>query len=167
MDEYTLFRAQKDEFFEFDPHSPLTDEQQAEFEGLKYFPVEDDLYFEAEIEPFADQKEMLMQTTTGDLRTFIRYGLVHFTVEGEPASLTVYSNEHGFFIPFVDSQAGVETYGAGRYLDPEVTDDGKLILDFNMAYNPYCAYNELYSCPLPPAENRLKVAIKAGEKNYK
>jgi len=88
-------------------------------------------------------------------------------VEGEEASLTVYSNEYGFFIPFVDSQAGKVTYGAGRYLDPELKEDGMLILDFNLAYNPYCAYNELYSCPIPPAENRLSVPIKAGEKNYK
>lgn len=167
MNEYLHFRAEKDEFFEFDPHSPLTDEQQADFEGLQYFPVDESLRFEIEIEPFSEQKEMLMQTTTGDVRTFTRYGLAHFAVEGEQASLTVYANEHGYFIPFVDAQAGVETYGAGRYLDPAVTEDGKLILDFNLAYNPYCAYNEYYSCPLPPAENRLKVAIKAGEKNFK
>lgn len=167
MNEYTLFRAQKDEFFEFDPHSPLTDEQQANFEGLNYFPVDETLRFEIAIEPFEDQKNILMQTTTGDLRNFTRYGLVQFTVEGEAAHLTVYANEHGYFIPFVDAQAGTETYGAGRYLDPEEIEDGKLILDFNLAYNPYCAYNELYSCPLPPAENRLKVAIKAGEKNFK
>ena len=63
--------------------------------------------------------------------------------------------------------AGKETYGAGRYLDPELNKNGKLIVDFNLAYNPTCAYNELYSCPLPPAENRLSVAILAGEKNYK
>ncbi|MEJ2757555.1 MAG: DUF1684 domain-containing protein [Anaerolineales bacterium] len=167
MNEYTLFRAEKDEFFEFDHQSPLTDEQQANFEGLKYFPANEDLRFEVEIEPFEEQKEIQMQTTTGDIRDFTRYGLVHFTVGGELAALTVFANEHGYFIPFVDTQAGEETYGAGRYLDPEETEDGKLILDFNLAYNPYCAYNELYSCPLPPAENRLSVAIKAGEKNFK
>jgi len=167
MNEYMLFRAEKDEFFEFDPHSPLTDEQQANFDGLKYFPVREDLRFEVEIEPFKEQVNIKMQTTTGDLRDFTRYGVVRFMVDEEPAVLTVFANEHGYFIPFVDAQAGKETYGAGRYLDPEETEDGKLILDFNLAYNPYCAYNELYSCPLPPAENRLKVAIKAGEKNFK
>ena len=80
--------------------------------------------------------------------------------------MTVYASRHGFFIPFVDAQAGVLTYGAGRYLDPNLLSSGKLLVDFNHAYNPYCAYNDLYSCPLPPFENRLKVAIKAGEKNY-
>ena len=76
------------------------------------------------------------------------------------------SNEHGYFLPFVDSQAGPVTYGAGRYLEPERLEDGKFLVDFNLAYNPYCAYNELYSCPLPPAENRISVPIAAGEKNF-
>lgn len=167
MNIYQQFRANKDEFFEFDPHSPLTSEQKHSFKGLNYFPIDEDMVFELEIKKFEDQKKIQMQTSTGDLRTFVRYGQVHFNVGGEGAFLTLYSNENGFFIPFVDAQAGKETYGAGRYLDPELNDDGKLILDFNLAYNPYCAYNELYSCPIPPAENRLSVAIKAGERNYK
>jgi len=167
MNKYQVFRAQKDEFFETDPHSPLTSAQKAEFEGLNYFPANEDLRFELEVEPYDDQQQIKMQTSTGDLRDFIRYGRLHFSIEGQETSLTVYANQHGFFIPFVDAQAGKETYGAGRYLDPELTEDGKLVLDFNLAYNPYCAYNEMYSCPIPPAENRLAVAIKAGEKNFK
>ena len=167
MNVYTQLRAQKDELFEFDPHSPLTAEQKKSFSGLNYFSVNEDLRFEMEVEKFEDQRSIQMQTSTGDLRTFFRFGRIHFSVENEPVSLTVYSNEHGFFIPFVDSQAGVDTYGAGRYLDPELNEEGKLKVDFNSAYNPYCAYNEMYSCPIPPAENRLSVAIKAGEKNYK
>ena len=83
-------------------------------------------------------------------------------------SLSAPLDAHYFtFIPFVDAQAGKETYGAGRYLDPEVLPDGRLVLDFNLAYNPYCAYNERYSCPIPPAENRLEAVIQAGEKSYK
>lgn len=167
MNSYQIFRAQKDEFFETDPQSPLTPDQKADFDGLNYFPVNDDLRFELEIQPYEDQQHIKMQTSTGDLRDFVRYGRLDFSVEGQQASLTVYANPHGFFIPFVDAQAGEETYGAGRYLDPELAEEGKLILDFNLAYNPFCAYNELYSCPIPPAENRLKVAIKAGEKNFK
>ena len=167
MNMYMQFRAQKDDFFEFDSNSPLTDEQQEDFEGLHYFPINEKLSFEVEIEPFEEQVSMQMQTSTGDVQTYTRYGKVHFSVEGQAASLTVYASPHGFFIPFVDAQAGKQTYGAGRYLDPEVLPDGKIVLDFNLAYNPYCAYNDLYSCPIPPAENRLSVAIKAGEKNYK
>lgn len=167
MNIYQQFRAQKDQIFESDMHSPLTAEQKQSFDGLNYFPVNHDLRFEAPIDEFDEKEEVQIQTNTGDIRKFTRYGLVHFSVDGEEASLTVYADPNGFFIPFVDGLAGKETYGAGRYLDPEVTDDGKLILDFNLAYNPYCAYNDLYSCPLPPAENRLAVPIKAGEKNFK
>ena len=108
-----------------------------------------------------------MQTSTGDVQSYIRYGRFQFEVEGEKTELTLYASDHGYFLPFVDSQAGDVTYGAGRYLDPDPAHDGKFLIDFNLAYNPYCAYNEMWSCPIPPAENRLKVAIKAGEKNFK
>lgn len=167
MNKYFLLRAEKDEFFESHQHSPLTTEQKQVFQGLNYFPPDDSLRFELAIEPFEDQVEIKMQTSTGDLRDFIRYGKLTFEVEGVEAALTVYANEHGFFIPFVDAQAGKETYGAGRYLDPEMLGEDRVVLDFNMAYNPYCAYNDLYSCPIPPAENRLRVAIRAGEMNFK
>ncbi|MBN2045245.1 MAG: DUF1684 domain-containing protein [Anaerolineales bacterium] len=167
MNKYNLQRAAKDDFFEFDPQSPLTPEQKTNFEGLYYFPVDEALRFEIEIERFEDPQEIRMQTSTGHLREFVRYGQLHFTVDGQDLTLTIYANQHGYFLPFVDAQAGKETYGAGRYLDPEVTEEGRLVLDFNLAYNPYCAYNDRDSCPLPPAENRLPVAIKAGEKNFK
>ena len=167
MNKYLLQRIEKDEIFEFDEHSPLTPEQRENFLGLNYFPVDEALRFELEIDPFEDPQEIKMQTSTGDLRDFTRFGQVHFTVDEKPVSLTIYANQYGYFIPFVDSQAGKETYGAGRYLDPVELEDGQIVLDFNLAYNPYCAYNDLYSCPIPPAENRLPVAIRAGEKNFK
>ena len=167
MNKYLLERAEKDDFFEFDPHSPLTPDQQADFDGLNYYPVDESLRFELEIDRFEHPDEIKMQTSTGDLRDFTRYGRLHFSVDGEPVSLVVYANQYGFFIPFVDAGAGKETYGAGRYLDPVETGDGRLVLDFNLAYNPYCAYNDRYSCPIPPAENRLAIAIRAGEKNFK
>jgi uncharacterized protein (DUF1684 family) len=167
MSQIEHFRSQKDEFFATNPQSPLTHEQRDEFDGLKYFPEEPKLRFELSIQELDTKEKVQIITSTGDLREYERYGKVHFSVDGEDTELTVYSTEHGFFLPFVDSQAGIETYGAGRYLDPEILPNGKLELDFNLAYNPYCAYNEMYSCPLPPAENRLSVAIKAGEKNFK
>lgn len=167
MNNYLEHRRYKDHFFGNDPNSPLLPDQKAKFEGLKYFPVNEGLQFELEIDEFEDKQQIKMQTSTGDVRDFTRFGKLHFTVDEQEVSLTVYHNPHGFFIPFVDSQAGKETYGAGRYLDPHQTADGRLVLDFNLAYNPYCAYNENYSCPLPPAENRLPIAIKAGEMNFK
>ncbi len=87
-------------------------------------------------------------------------------MEGQEAELTLYSNQDGFFLPFADNLAGKETYPAGRYIEPEQLADGKFLVDFNLAYNPYCAYNDAWSCPLTPAENRLKVAIRAGEKIF-
>jgi len=161
------FRIQKDHFFEHDEHSPLTQEQRMGFNGLKYFPENPDLSFELEIHEFPEKKNIKIQTSTGDIQNYERFGKILFQVDGLDATLTVFSSHHGFFLPFVDAQAGKETYGAGRYLDPHLLPNGKLLVDFNHAYNPYCAYNDLYSCPLPPVENRLDVAIKAGEKNYK
>ena len=84
---------------------------------------------------------------------------------GAVIDYTIYDAPHGYFLPFVDASAGVETYAAGRYLEPDEMDDGQFHVDFNMAYNPYCAYNDGWSCPITPAENRLKVAIRAGERN--
>lgn len=158
------FRASKDEFFSSDPNSPLTPEQREHFTGLSYFPENPALRLEVAIEPFAEQAMVQMPTSTGDVKSYRRYGRFAFDVEGQKAELTLFSSPHGFFLLFVDSLAGAETYGAGRYLDPEQLPDGKFLIDFNLAYNPYCAYNEMWNCPIPPAENRLSVPIRAGEK---
>jgi uncharacterized protein (DUF1684 family) len=101
------------------------------------------------------------------MQVYNKLGVIRFNVAGETAELTVYFNEYGLFLPFVDSLAGELTYGAGRYLEPIELPDGRLLVDFNLAYNPYCAYNDLYSCPLTPWENRLKAPIRAGEKIFK
>ena len=105
-----------------------------------------------------------MQTTGDILKTFERYGQFTFTVDGEEARLTLYKADYGFFLPFVDAGAGHETYPAGRYLEPEHLGGDKFHVDLNQVYNPYCAYNDGWTCPITPAENRLKVAIRAGEK---
>ena len=107
-----------------------------------------------------------MQTSTGDERTYTHYGQFQLTVDGEPAQLTIYADEHGFFLPFVDALAGKETYGGGRYLQPRPLGNDHFLVDFNVAYNPYCAYNEAWSCPLPPRENWLRVPIRAGEQSF-
>ncbi|MBW8010581.1 MAG: DUF1684 domain-containing protein [Chloroflexi bacterium] len=167
MSKLTEFRKMKDDFFANDEHSPLTTEQKSDFNGLEYFPETEELRLEVDVEKFPEQVQLQMQTSTGDVQTYTRFGLFKFDVEGEETELTLYASHHGYFLPFVDSQAGTETYGAGRYLDPEQLPNGKFNIDFNVAYNPYCAYNEMWSCPIPPAENRLRVPIKAGEKNYK
>jgi uncharacterized protein (DUF1684 family) len=107
-----------------------------------------------------------MQTSTGDVQAYERYGKFSFEVEGVPVELTIYYNETGYFLPFVDSLASKETYPAGRYLEPESLGKNRFRVDFNLAYNPYCAYNDYWSCPLTPFENRLKIPIRAGEKLF-
>ena len=166
MNELERFRKNKDEFFRTDHHSPLTPEQKQNFSGLKYFPENPDLDLTVEVERFDKGDMVKIQTNTGDVQTYERFGRFEFVLEGEEASLTIYSNEYGFFLPFADSLAGEETYGAGRYLEPEELPDGRFKVDFNQAYNPYCAYNPNWSCPLTPFENRLKVPIQAGEKVF-
>jgi uncharacterized protein len=166
MTELEEFRAEKDEFFASHPQSPLTREQRANFHGLSYFPENGDLNLEVKVEEFPVKENFEMQTSTGNVQTYQKYGRFKFTVDGIEAELTIYQSEHGFFLPFVDSLAGSETYPAGRYLEPEQLPGNHFLVDFNLAYNPYCAYNEMWSCPITPAENRLKVAIRAGEKLF-
>ena len=166
MSELDAFRAEKDDFFKHHPQSPLTPEQRRDFAGLQYFPENAALQLEVPVERLFDQQPMQMQTSTGGVQGYVRYGKFKFEVDGQPTELTIYQNENGYFLPFVDSLAGKETYPAGRYLEPEPLPGDHFLVDFNIAYNPYCAYNEMWSCPITPAENRLKVPIRAGEKLF-
>lgn len=166
MSELTEYRAEKDEFFKRHPQSPLTPQQRLEFNGLQYFPEHEALRLDVEVELFKDQQPMEMQTSTGGVQEYTRYGRFKFQVDGQEAELTIYQNKHGYFLPFVDSLAVKETYPAGRYLEPEALPGNRFFVDFNLAYNPYCAYNEMWSCPITPPENRLKVPIRAGEKLF-
>ncbi len=169
MSELEEFRQMKDELFRDRLQSPLTQQQKKEFKGLHYYPENPTLRFELPLERYDKPEEIKMQTSTGDVQDFLRVGQIHFKVNGEAASLQVYQSADGtgdYFIPFVDATAPAETYGAGRYLEPEELDSGLLAVDFDLAYNPYCAYNDRWSCPFPPAENRLKVRIEAGEKKF-
>ena len=107
-----------------------------------------------------------LATADGQAKPFIRAGRITFPVDGVPTTLSVFKDpERGrFFVPFRDATAGAETYAVGRYLDPRTRPDGTLVIDFNFAYNPYCAYSDGWSCPIPPAENTTKAPIRAGER---
>ncbi len=152
--------------FRSDPHSLLTAEQKRSFAGLKYFDPEPALHLLIDVERFPEVEDVDVQTSSGVVQRYERFGRFRFSVDGQEAVLTVYRGEHGYFLPFADSLAGTETYGAGRYLEPEELPDGRFAVDFNLAYNPYCAYNEHWSCPLTPPENRLRVPIRAGERLF-
>jgi hypothetical protein len=166
MTELEHFRAQKDQFFRAHPQSPLMPDQKEAFAGLSYFPENPDLRLDVVVDPFPEQTPIEMQTSTGSTQTYSRFGRLTFTVDGQEAALTVYSDGDSFFLPFADALAGAETYLAGRYLEPEETAAGTLLVDFNLAYNPYCAYNDAWSCPITPPENRLRVPIRAGERLF-
>lgn len=166
MNELETYRAQKDDFFKSDYQSPLTTAQKQSFTGLHYFPENPDLRLELAVEPVAKPERVEMQTSTGDVQVYHRHGRIRFEVDGQEAELTIYEGPNGFFLPFVDALAGQETYPAGRYLEPEPLPGDRFLVDFNLAYNPYCAYNDHWSCPLTPFENRLRVPIRAGEKLF-
>jgi len=174
MNELNHFRSEVDQFMGFHPQSPLDAKQQANFKGLAYFEPNEALNIVVPVERFPATEPMIeMETSTGEQRPYRRWGRISFEVDGESASLTIYSDIYGqeFFLPFRDATSGKETYGAGRYLDnhrPGLVDlgNGRFKIDFNYSYNPYCAYQSTYSCPLPPRENWLMVPIRAGEKNF-
>ncbi len=161
-------RAEKDAYFRQNPYSPLEPEDRHTFSGLQYY--EPDLAFQyiLQLRP-ADPERIALQTNTGDDQTYNRIGRVQFEVNGKPAEAAIYqsTDDDDLFLPFRDATSGKETYGAGRYLEPVDLGNGEVLVDFNLAYNPYCAYSPNYSCPLPPVENWLKVPIRAGEKKFK
>ena len=161
------FRTEKDRVFGRDPHSPLSADQRRDFQGLAYFDENPQLVIHAGIDREVDPEEVRMATSSGEEQVYRRYGLVRFRVDDQPAQLMLYSSEDSdeLFIPFRDATSGHETYGAGRYLEVHAHGD-EVTIDFNYAYNPNCAYDPSWSCPLPPTENWLKVPIRAGEKTF-
>ena len=164
-------RADKDTWFRSSHSSPIPHDARHDFVGLPYFPVDPSLRFEdLTLQPYAGDQPSAFQIPTSDgrLRPAHRAGTFIFDLDGAPRQLTAYVVDGGesdsLFVPFLDATSGHETYGAGRYLDLEVEDDGTYVLDFNLAYHPNCVFAEGYSCPLTPAENRLAIRIEAGER---
>lgn len=163
-------RDEKDAAFRNDPQSPLPLEERESFKGLNYYEPDSAYIVDARFEASASTDTFLMQTTSDDVRNAIKAGTFVFTVNGQEGRLAAYqfvgSKHQSYFVPFKDATNRSETYPTGRYLDIDIVEGGKYVLDFNLAYNPYCAYNENYSCPLVPAENELPFAIKAGERSW-
>jgi len=162
------FRKRRDTQFKEAANSPLTEEQKANFNGLSYYPETPELGFAVELDTTGEgiDEVLTIGTVNGSAKEYIRAGRVHVLIDGTPTTLSVFKDttRGHFFLPFRDATAGSETYSVGRYLEPRALPDGRLSIDFNQAYNPYCAYNEGWSCPIPPMENRIPVAIHAGEK---
>jgi uncharacterized protein (DUF1684 family) len=160
-------RAQKDEMFRTDQReSPVKPDELDTFVPLSYFPIDESYAVPAELEPAPQRVAVTMPTSTGTLRTVERVGTLKFNLKGQPLQLTAFIEQgsRSLFVPFSDLTSGTETYQAGRYMNLEPSPSGIYIVDFNVAYNPYCYYNATYECPLPPSENRLTVPIRAGER---
>ena len=161
-------REEKDDFFANNPyHSPLAQEDLFNFKGLNYYPPKIEYKYQLPLQ-LVEPESLTFETSTGQQQAYERVARVDFEVEGQAAQLAIYQSEDGqLFLPYRDATSGKETYGAGRYLEPTPLGHNQVLIDFNRAYNPYCAYSDAYSCPLPPIENWLRVPIRAGEKAYK
>ncbi len=153
--------------------SPLTDKDFKTFRSLDFFPIDVKYIVKADFEKNEFPVPFEMETTTNRRPIYQKYGTLHFEMDGIKCELPVYQNmsldipeeyKNHIFLPFTDLTTGKESYGGGRFIDLELPFESEVLIDFNSAYNPYCAYNHKYSCAIPPEENNLKVAIKAGVK---
>jgi uncharacterized protein (DUF1684 family) len=166
------WRKERDQFFRTHDRSPLSLLERRNFNGLKYYPLNSQYVFYGEIERFIlninnPRYYATFPTNKGTNKRYIRYGKFHFTMDGKEYTIQIYKSilSDTLFIPFKDKTNGEETYEGGRYIDAEILPGYTMILDFNMAYNPSCAYNDKFVCILPPQENVLNTSIRAGEKN--
>jgi uncharacterized protein len=137
-----------------------------DFKHLNWFPIDSNLRVIADFEPFSEPKEILIPNMIGGNFKMKSEGILKFKLNGKDFSLQPVEEDGKFFIVFRDLTSKTETYGVGRFLYAEKSKDNKVILDFNKAENPPCAYTTFATCPIPPTQNRLKIAIKGGEKRY-
>ncbi|MGB9627863.1 MAG: DUF1684 domain-containing protein [Thermodesulfobacteriota bacterium] len=166
-----VFREKRDQFFKEDPRSPLKESDRKRFKGLQYFPIDLRYAMVGVIKSYPDSQTLYvyLPTNKGKEKKYVRYGHFRFKWEGKEYVLQIYRPLGGgeLFLPFRDKTSGKETYPEGRYLPIEPMPDGKVLIDFNRASNPFCEYNEKYLCPFAPEENWLPIEIRAGEKRYR
>jgi uncharacterized protein (DUF1684 family) len=164
-------RAEKDRFFKESPRSPLRAHDIIHFEKLDYYPIDFRYVFVGEIErnSKARTEYIKLPTNKGNFRKYAKDGKFRFSVEGREFVLTIYRylGRRNLFLPFKDETNGLETYENGRYVELEVIGENRVIIDFNRAANPFCAYNHKYTCPYANEENTLDIAIRCGEKRFK
>jgi uncharacterized protein (DUF1684 family) len=173
-----VFRAGRDKEFRDKKESPLKDEDFSGFKNLNYFSVDKKFRVAADFVRTSDEKYFQMPTSAGKTKKYIKFGVLKFKLSGKDYSLNVYQADAEtllkfpeykdlLFVPFKDATNGKQTYGGGRYIDIKIPAGERVILDFNLAYNPSCAYgSDRFSCPIPPKENFLQVKVNAGEKSY-
>lgn len=175
MQESLDFQKELDSSY-IDPEtSPLTPEDLREFTGLEFFPVDTTYRVVAEFVRTPLENPFQMPTTTDRKPYYVKYAEVYFNLKGKEYKLDLFQNleltsnpeyKDYLFAPFTDKSNGKSTYAGGRYLDLRIPAAKSIVIDFNKAYNPYCAYNGKYSCPIPPEENHLEVEVNAGVKKF-
>ncbi|KAA3616118.1 MAG: DUF1684 domain-containing protein [Calditrichaeota bacterium] len=173
--EISEYRQKKDNFIKTSNRSPLSESDRINFQNLSYFAIDGMYRISVKLRKYAELDTIQMFTSKGTKRRALKYGFFNFTLHGKNHKLVAYKSlKNGsvqndyLFLPFYDKTNGVETYGGGRFLDLHENKNNEYILDFNLAYNPYCAYgNENYICPKPPEENTIHALIEAGEKKWK
>jgi uncharacterized protein (DUF1684 family) len=151
--------------------SPLTAEDRARFHGLDFYPIDIRYRVTARFERTPDENQFGMKTTTERRPVYVRYGIAYFKLFDKNLKINIYQNIHlsknekykdYLFMLFTDLSSGKESYAGGRYIDLRIPEGDSIIIDFNKAYNPYCAYNHKYSCPIPPEEDHFDLEIRAG-----
>ncbi len=156
--------------------SPLTEKDRASFSGLDFFKYDSTYVVTATLKLTPEAKKFKMKTSTDRLPEYVKYGVLFFELKGKPYQLNIYQNigllekegyEDYLFLPFLDATNGDTTYGGGRYIECEIPKGNTMIINFNEAFNPYCAYSGRYSCPIVPQEDQLPIKIEAGVKAYK
>jgi uncharacterized protein (DUF1684 family) len=163
-------------FFKDASRSPLKSKDLKTFDGLDFFKFDSTFIVKAKIDLTPEAKPIKMKTTTSRLAEYRQYGIVKFELDGKLHELSIYQDmdllgtpeyESFLFLPFLDNTNGNSSYSGGRYVETTANEGEAITIDFNKSYNPYCAYNENYSCPIVPRSNYINAEIKAGVKNYK
>ncbi len=166
------FREKRDRFFKEDPQSPLKEKDRKEFNGLIYYAIDLKYAMTGFIEKYPTEPKplyVMLPTNKEAARRYVKYGRFKFKLDGKEHVLQIYRflASEELFLPFKDKTSGTETYERGRYLYIEPMPGGRVLIDFNRAYNPFCHFSEKYTCPFAPEENRLDIAIRAGEKRFR
>ncbi|SKB65885.1 hypothetical protein SAMN05660776_2334 [Salegentibacter holothuriorum] len=170
------FQRDMNEKFNDPERTPLSKKDLAEFKNLDFFEIDSAFKVKAQFLRTPAEAPFRMQTTTNRKPVYVKYGELYFSIKEKDFKLDVYQNQelisdpeyfNYLFLPFTDLTNGETTYSGGRYLDLRIPEGDSIFINFNKAYNPYCAYNGDYSCPIVPAENNLEIAITAGVKNFK
>lgn len=173
--EIEQFRKELNKDYKDPSHSPLTKKDRRKFKGHYFYSINLEYRIIANIVLTPESDTFGMKTTTDRKPLYRKYGIAYFNIKGKPLQLSIYQNiefsqieahSNSLFLLFNDQTNGDESYGGGRYIDLTKTNNSEIIIDFNMSYNPYCHYNSKYSCPIPPPENSLPIAIEAGIKLF-